>query len=78
MEPEWNESFSFRNIDDEDLQEKYFEITVMDKDQYVKDKLIGTVIIDLSHLLYSNNIHNLDAEYPIFNVDKGLRGHLQV
>ena len=51
LNPEWNESLSFRNIDDEDLQEKYFEITVMNKDLITKDKIIGTVNIDLGHLL---------------------------
>jgi Ca2+-dependent lipid-binding protein len=55
LDPEWNECLSFRNIDDEDLQEKYFEITVMDYDKLAKDKLIGTVNIDISPLLASKN-----------------------
>jgi hypothetical protein len=51
LNPEWNECKTFINIDDEDLQERYFEITVMDR-----DKIIGTVNIDLSQLLSQNNV----------------------
>ena len=58
------------------MQEKYFEITVM---HY--DKLIGTVYIDLSNLLSSRHEalqHGLDAWFPIYHFEKGLRGDLQV
>ena len=71
MNPEWNECKIFINIDDEDLQERYFEITVMDR-----DKIIGTVNIDLSQLLSLNNVRILDSFFPIFNFEKGLRGEL--
>ena len=33
LNPEWNELFSYKKIDDEELQEKFFEITVMDYDK---------------------------------------------
>ena len=50
--PEWNHSFNFTNIDDEDLQENFCEIKVMDRDSFlVSDKLIGVVNIDFSALL---------------------------
>lgn len=81
MNPEWNECLSFRNIDDEDLQEKYFDIMVMDKDHIVKDKMIGTVQVDLSPLLTSKNEkvqEQQEAWYPIYNFEKGLRGDLHV
>ena len=44
--PEWNEQAVFIECDDEALQEKYFEVTVRSG-----EKLIGTVVIDLSPLL---------------------------
>ena len=44
--PEWNEQAVFTECDDEALQEKYFEVTVRSG-----EKLIGTVVIDLSPLL---------------------------
>lgn len=81
LDPEWNQIFSFRNIDDEGLQEKYFEVTVYDKDTILSDQYIGTVNIDLSPLLASwDDVKqkNLDAWYPIYNFEKGLRGDLQV
>lgn len=81
LNPDWHESFSFRNIDDETLQEKYFEITVMDSDRISKDQMIGTVTIDISPLLTSQNeklLKNLDAWYPIYHYNQGLRGYLQV
>lgn len=81
LNPVWNESLSFRSIDDEALQEKYFEVTVMDHDYLSKDKMIGTVTIDISSLLQSRTEKlqtDLDAWYPIYNYEKGLRGDLQV
>lgn len=77
LNPKWEECLNFRNIDDENVQEKYFEITVM----HNQDKLVGTVYIDLSNLLSSRHEalhHGLDAMFPIYHFEKGLRGDLQV
>jgi len=52
----------------------------MDKDQ-VRGRLIGIVNIDLSPLLTSRNEElqkGLDAWFPIYNVELGLRGDLRV
>jgi hypothetical protein len=72
LDPVWNYQLNFRNIDDENLQEKYFEITVMDSSQ---EKIIGIVYIDLGHLLSSSDEQvqkGFDAWFPIFNFEYGL------
>lgn len=83
LNPEWNEQMVFSNCDDEDLQERYFDISVRSG-----DKLIGSVIIDLSYLLQTRDEFDddqnrlqpqiLKAWFPIFNYEQGLRGDLKV
>lgn len=80
--PEWNRSFAFSDVDDEDLQEKFFEIAVQSG-----EKLIGTVVVDLGPLLHTRkhgepmsdeDKQRLEAWFPIYNFEKGLRGDLKV
>ena len=81
LDPKWNACLNFRIIDDEDLQEKFFEIIVMDQDNFVKDKPIGSVNIDLSPLLsyQTDQLKNgYEGWFPIYHHDRGLLGDLQV
>ena len=53
---------------------------MIDKD-HGRDKLIGVANIDLSPLLTTGNeesLKSLDAWFPIYNVDFGLRGDIKV
>ena len=65
----------FSNTDDEDLQERFFEILV-----WSNDNLIGSVYIDLSPLLQTRKREDKLPEswHPIFSVENGLRGDLKV
>jgi C2 domain len=60
------------------LQESVLKILVIDEDVISRDDLIGTVIIDLCSLLYQDENPTINGLFPIFDIDKGLRGYLNV
>lgn len=70
----------FETTEDEYLQEKFFEITVQHEGQS-SNKLIGTVVVDLGPLITNNQSEDkekLEAWFPIYNFEQGLRGDLKV
>ena len=74
MEPEWNESFAFESTEDEEL----LRINVIDADVITRDDLIGTVIIDLSSLINRENNQTIKGNFPIVDINLGIRGTLEV
>ena len=78
LEPRWDQSFEFDNIDDEELQENVLKILVIDEDVISRDDLIGSVYIDLSQLLIREKDQKITGWFPIYDINKGLRGTLNV
>ena len=78
LEPQWDTTFTFESINDEELQENVLKIVVVDEDVISRDDPIGQVIIDLSSLLNINERHNIKGSFPIFDISNGLRGTLEV
>ena len=77
LEPCWDETFEFDNIDDEELLENVLQIFINDKD-VIRDDLIGSVYIDLSQLLIKENELKITGWFPIYDINQGLRGSLNV
>lgn len=77
LAPVWQQMFIFENIDDEELQESVLKINVIDEDVISRDDLIGTVLVDLSSLMQSTQ-SSMSGWFPIFDVNKGLRGELNL
>ena len=73
LEPEWNESFAFESTEDEEL----LRINVIDADVITRDDLIGTVIIDLSSLINRENNQTIKGNFPIVDINLGIRVWLQ-
>jgi len=51
---------------------------VIDEDVFSSDDLIGKVTIDLSSLLSRERDQKIDGWLPIYDVDKGIRGEIQI
>lgn len=54
------------------------KIQVIDEDVISRDDLIGSVYIDLSQLLIRENDQKISGWFPIYDINKGLRGTLNV
>lgn len=60
------------------MQENVLRILVIDEDVISRDDLIGSVYIDLSQLLIRDNEQKIMGWFPIYDINKGLRGTLNV
>lgn len=80
LDPLWSEFLLYEIMDSQALEGDVLEIKVIDEDVISRDDLIGSVIIDLSFMLTRKGDPEitLDGTYPIYDVDKGIRGMLSV
>ena len=81
LDPEWNESFRFEEMDDSILQDEPARFVVMDKDTYSADDEIGSVTIDLNALLARAARHptaQITGWFPVLDSLRGLCGRLLV
>ena len=65
-------------IDDDDIQDEMFEVTLMDQDTIGNDKMIGLVYVDLMPLVKPFGPSTINGWFPIYDTLHGVRGDLQI
>lgn len=79
LDPVWSQTFDYEIADDDELQENLLEIRVIDEDVISSDDLIGTVLVDMSSLLYIREAErSINGNFPIYDINLGIRGMLNV
>ncbi|KAG9390187.1 Uncharacterized protein family UPF0145 [Carpediemonas membranifera] len=81
LSPEWEESFSFEETDDQVLQTAPLLLHVLDRDYISADDTVGTVVIMLNTILgysHEQNEREIKGWFPIFDSLNGVQGHLHL
>ncbi|XP_066911798.1 C2 domain-containing protein 5-like [Clytia hemisphaerica] len=78
LNPRWNSDWFKFEVDDEEIQEEYLQIKVLDYDVYSSHDAIGKVTINLDTNIVQNGTKEMSGYYPIYDTLHGIRGYVKL
>nr|XP_047130969.1 C2 domain-containing protein 5 isoform X3 [Hydra vulgaris] len=78
LNPQWDSEWFKFEVDDEELQEEYLQVKVLDYDVYSSHDAIGKVNISLNLLVRQDGSNGLHGLFPIYDTLHGIRGYIRL
>ncbi|XP_057300956.1 C2 domain-containing protein 5-like isoform X2 [Hydractinia symbiolongicarpus] len=78
LNPLWDSEWFKFEVDDEEIQEEYLQLKVLDYDVYSSHDAIGKVNINLDLLTTKDGTNELGGFFPIYDTLHGIRGYIKI